>query len=415
MKTRTLVPVVAVLFAAFALIPSLQAQPLVTIETVTVGDAGNVGDTRTNIATLGKGAVGYEFLMGKYEVTIQQYAQFLNSVASVVSDGVLTNVLLLDLWNPGMSEDASIAGIDRFGQGTQEDPFVYTVAGPRGIYRPIGARSPGNRPITYVSFDDAVRFCNWLHNGATNGADTEDGAYARSTNFPNHMIRKPNAKWWIPNEDEWYKAAYFKGGHSNAGYWSLPVRFDDPELMETTLGGGSRNGNFANGGISSVVDFWSGWLPDQNYLTEVGAFYGSPSPYGTFDQLGNVSEYTERLRWPEPILNRQRQIRGGSFQHYSSFGASDNGGFFGGADSAGIGFRVAGATPNSGGVPRISSIRFSTNGFSILWDSSTAVHVQRTTSLGSRWQTISSSNTTGSFRDPTTPASSAFYRLAVPE
>jgi len=56
--------VVAVLFAAFTLISNLQAQPLVTIETVTVGDAGNAADTT------GYGAVADVFALGKYEVTI---------------------------------------------------------------------------------------------------------------------------------------------------------------------------------------------------------------------------------------------------------------------------------------------------------------------------------------------------------
>jgi len=38
---------VAVLFVTFSLIFNLQAQPLVTIETVKVGDAGNAADTTT--------------------------------------------------------------------------------------------------------------------------------------------------------------------------------------------------------------------------------------------------------------------------------------------------------------------------------------------------------------------------------
>ena len=33
-----------------------------------------------------------------------------------------------------------------------------------------------NRPVNYVSFGDAARFANWLHNGQGNG-DTESGAY----------------------------------------------------------------------------------------------------------------------------------------------------------------------------------------------------------------------------------------------
>ena len=34
-----------------------------------------------------------------------------------------------------------------------------------------------NRPVDYVSFWDAARFTNWLHNGQGLGGDTENGAY----------------------------------------------------------------------------------------------------------------------------------------------------------------------------------------------------------------------------------------------
>jgi formylglycine-generating enzyme required for sulfatase activity len=30
----------------------------------------------------------------------------------------------------------------------------------------------GTRPVTYVSWFDAARFCNWLHNGRSTGAQT---------------------------------------------------------------------------------------------------------------------------------------------------------------------------------------------------------------------------------------------------
>ena len=61
MKRRTLP--IAVLFAAFTLSSNLQAQPLVNIQTVTVGDAGNAADTRTNAGSFGYGAVADVFAM----------------------------------------------------------------------------------------------------------------------------------------------------------------------------------------------------------------------------------------------------------------------------------------------------------------------------------------------------------------
>ena len=81
----------ALLLAAFTSASKIQAQPPFEIETVLVGDAGNAPDTT------GYGAVAYDFSIGKYEVTIGQYAVFLNSVASVTSQ---TN--LIQLWHKKM-------------------------------------------------------------------------------------------------------------------------------------------------------------------------------------------------------------------------------------------------------------------------------------------------------------------------
>ena len=45
MRTTSRLTAAAVLFAAFTLVYNLKAQQLVTIETVTVGDAGNAAGT----------------------------------------------------------------------------------------------------------------------------------------------------------------------------------------------------------------------------------------------------------------------------------------------------------------------------------------------------------------------------------
>jgi sulfatase modifying factor 1 len=47
--------------------------------------------------------------------------------------------------------------------------------------------------------------------------------------------------------------------------------------------------------------------PTQNYLTDVGAFTGSASHYGTFDQAGGVSE------WNDDINGTGRNFTGGDW------------------------------------------------------------------------------------------------------
>ena len=173
MKKSHLVPA---LFAVFTLLPNLQAQSLVTIDTVTVGDAGNAADTN------GLGAVANVFAMGKYEVTIGQYTTFLNSVASVTSASYVVN-----LWNTNMATDLNVAGISRSGSGSEGSPYSYSGLG------------SGNRPIAYVSWFSAARFANWMNNGATVGASTETGAYTLNGATTGIITKNAGATWWIPS------------------------------------------------------------------------------------------------------------------------------------------------------------------------------------------------------------------------
>jgi sulfatase modifying factor 1 len=319
MKTRIRFPFVAVLVAAFTLISNLQAQPLVTIETVTVGDAGNAADTT------GYGAVTNVFAIGKYEVTIGQYNTFLNSVASVTSDSYI-----VDLWNGSMATDLNIAGISRSGSGILGDPYSYSVIG------------TGNRPITYVSWFDAARFANWMNNGGTNGASTETGAYTlNGATSGVGFTKNVGATWWIPSEDEWYKAAYYKGGGSDAGYWKYPTQSDD--MPGNVLGALPNQANFyaTNYSVTQSATYDS----SQNYLTELGAFSSSGSYYDTYDQGGNVWE------WNDAVIDREffglsRGIRGGSWGSDGSLygGNPDSSMRAAGAptdESAILGFRVA--------------------------------------------------------------------------
>jgi len=71
-----------------------------------------------------------------------------------------------------------------------------------------------NKPVNYISWFRAARYCNWLHNnkpaGAQNISSTEDGSYSLNGAVTGVGIaRNSEAKFWIPSEDEWYKAAYY--------------------------------------------------------------------------------------------------------------------------------------------------------------------------------------------------------------
>jgi formylglycine-generating enzyme required for sulfatase activity len=213
--------------------------------------------------------------IGKFEVTNYQYAHFLNAVAAT------DDVALFDV----QMESSPHGGITRSGAGGS---FHYEV-------KPGAA----NKPVNFVSWYDAARFANWLHNGA-GSADTEDGAYTLpgGTPIPDNearIRRNAGAQWFIPSESEWHKAAYFNAGTSS--YYDYPTGSDSSPIAEAPPGG-ANSGNFQN-----VV----------GTVTDVGAYPITRSPYGTFDQAGNLWEWNESVYFAS-----DRGHRGGSWTSLDS-------------------------------------------------------------------------------------------------
>jgi formylglycine-generating enzyme len=208
---------------------------LTSLETVFVGDPGNVGEL-SGVGAGGEGvnrvcgAVSYNYSIGKYKVTAGQYCEFLNAVAKTDTYGLYNTSMGLSPFGCKIQR-SYIAGVG----------YSYTVAS-----------DYANRPVSNVSWGDAARFANWLHNGQPTGAQglstTENGAYylngATSHEALDKVSRNTNWKWAITNEDEWYKAAYYKGGGTNAGYWDYATSSNSNpgrDMTETTNPGNNAN------------------------------------------------------------------------------------------------------------------------------------------------------------------------------
>ena len=208
------------LFTAVCCAPAKAA----TFDWATVGTPGNADDTHGD----GYGGVDYTYRISKHEVTNAQYTEFLNAVAATDTYG---------LYNTAMGSD-SWGGITRSGDSGS---YTYSVKAPAVGHGPGGSDyTYDNKPMVYVSFIDAMRFVNWLHNGQGSGG-TESGVYTIGTGT--NEVRSAGAKFWIPSEDEWYKAAYYdpNGNGGSGAYYDYPTSTDTTTEQQPPFG---RHGQF---------------------------------------------------------------------------------------------------------------------------------------------------------------------------
>jgi formylglycine-generating enzyme required for sulfatase activity len=221
--------------------------------------------------------VGYNYQIGKYEVTNAQYGAFLNATAATDSYG---------LYNTNMAS----SGITRNGSSGSLSYSVTTAL--------------ANRPVVYVSWFDAARFANWLANGQGSGS-TETGSYTLNGATSGIITANAGAQVYIPTEDEWYKAAYYDAQKSVVGgYWSYANKSDT--LLSNQIGDTGAANYFH---FSYAMTGSTAWSTDTVDTSDVGA-YGiiASNYYGTFDQLGNVREFNDAIG-----DGSLRGCRGGSY------------------------------------------------------------------------------------------------------
>ncbi len=191
------------------------------------------------------GAVNYAFQMGAYEVTNRDYAKFLNAKAKEDS--------FYRLYDTRMGSDSVNGGITR--------------SGSNGNYSYEAKSGFGRKPVVYVSIYSAMRYCNWLHNGGREDSDMEAGAYRLLGNIPpntDNLTRNATARYFLPNPNEFYKAAYYDPGTydpgETQGYWKFATRSDNYDEIHNS---------------STLQDVDTSPVDKQSY-------------FGTFGQSGNV-------------------------------------------------------------------------------------------------------------------------------
>ena len=315
----------------FALFVGAGSANGITIATVPVGNPGNVADSRyVNDDHPNLGAVPYSYNIGKTEVTNAQYVAFLNAVAATDPYG-LYDTQMASVSNGGIIRSGSVGS------------YTYSVK-PAALG---GTYNYANKPVDFVGWGDAIRFDNWLNNGQPTGGEdattTEIGAYtlngATSPSALALVTRNSGARWFLPNENEWYKAAYYNP--SAGSYYDYPTSTNVPPNNNKPSFDTGNSANYYNpstGGVTTGDAFHPN--------TDVGSYTLSASPYGTLDQGGNAKE------WNETRFGEFPGIRGGSTNDpLTNLSAASYGFNTPGGDSA-TGFRVATiAVPEPASMP----------------------------------------------------------------
>ena len=209
-----------------------------SLDFVTIGNPGNTNDTT------GYGKVAYTYQMGTY--TISQ-----NQVNAAASNGLL-----------GM---------------------------PTGDWI-------GDQPATSITWYQAAAFVNWLN---TNQGYTpaynltySNGSYSMAlwptnqgwTNGVTNLFRNANCVYFLPSENEWYKAAYYDPNKNSGsgGYWLYPTGRSNAPIAV-------NSGTITGTAVFTLNGDGRKFTPPPSIVFEAGGL----SPYGTMGQGGNVSQWME--------------------------------------------------------------------------------------------------------------------------
>jgi hypothetical protein len=285
--------------AGFRLASSFSTpNPLNLPNFVSVGNPNNDNNT---VYERGKalGGVSYVYSIGKYVVTNCEYVEFLNAIASTDTYNV---------YNPNMTSDAR-GGITRSGSS--------------GSYSYSIKTNMGNKPVVFVSWFDAARYCNWLHNnkpaGPQDSTTTEDGAYSLNGRIDDYAIEKnSNAKYNITTENEWYKAAYYspeKGGVGSPGYYTYATQSDTAPTCVTADSIGNGNARIGDYECSPPTitlsnDTIQKYIPVGDTVGELDTIYLGTGSFTYTLVNGNGDTHNSWFTITDNILKTNQYITG---------------------------------------------------------------------------------------------------------
>ena len=249
------------------------------------------------------GGPTYDFYMGKYEVTVEQFITFLNDAQAHAGDARGTNMFFFG--NGDVYMDVS----------RSQNEVLFDISNSYLVYSTnvaLGARYstfPDRvlHPITGVSWYGAIKFCNWLT--IHGGRGESQRCFSEGTSPGNWHPANITDAFWADGHDnserfDWLRYQGFRLPMDD--YASGPSYFN--EVYKASAWSGTENVIYAFGrnSITAQDANYSGSLdPFEVYTiktTPVGYYDGSnhggafqttanSNPYGIHDLCGNVSEF----------------------------------------------------------------------------------------------------------------------------
>ena len=240
------------------------------------------------------------------------------------SGGNAFTIDFVDIGNAGNADDAGAGGGSYstpyggvsygYRMGTYEisqDAIEKATAG--GLASVTAGAHTGNEPAARMTWFEAAAFVNWLNDQRTPGLKAYNLTGVTSLTpwasvdawqaGGENLFRHKDAYYFLPSEDEWYKAAYHQNTGVNADYWDYAT---GSNTAPTAVASGTTAGTavYANATSSPAAVNNAGGL----------------SAYGTMGQNGNVYEWAESAY--DGINNSSseaREIRGGDWSDTENF------------------------------------------------------------------------------------------------
>jgi len=332
----------AALIPAPALAQPAEPPPDYGFNFKTIGNPGNApypgngefGPDGPFLQRVGVGSVPYTYRMAETEVRTEQYIEFMNIVGRQDPDLALLELEPLS-WGGGL--DLSYAG----------PGFQWKI-----LPRPEAPTEQFAKAVVAdISWRGAAMYVNWLHNGkGEDPASWRAGVYDTSTfgqnpdgTFTDQLTRSPGARYWIPSEDEWLKAAHYdpnKHGPGDGGWWEYAHMSDD---TAPTPGLPGEPGAQTSAGIGRTLPGGG----DPWIRIDAGSYPHVRSAFGLLDVSGGAREFTEN--GGSRLIDRiaEGSYLGQSFDvvHLVDRAWASNGSFSPGFRTAFTGLRVASTVP----------------------------------------------------------------------